>query len=90
MKDDAHLGHGQEVALSYMTGLAPVGETFELPLAHVMADLGYQSKFGWYAILNKLIAKRRVRRIACGAGGTTGVFVVLQRLEAPQIQCRKT
>lgn len=76
------LGDAQEVVLSYLTGLAPVGEPFEVRLRDAMADLGYRSKYGWYCILNKLIAKRLVRRIACGAGGSTGVLVVLKRLEA--------
>lgn len=72
----------EEETLSYFQGLAPVGQTFEIPLAWALPDLGVTSRFAFYRRLNALIAKRYVRRIACGAKKTSGVLVVLRRLEA--------
>ena len=76
------IGPRQEELLSYLTGLAPVGETIEVPIKHVMADLNFGCRFTFYQRLNKLIQHRFVRRIACGCNQTTGVLVVLRRLEA--------
>lgn len=76
------IGPRQEELLSYLTGLAPVGEPIEVPLRHVMEDLRFTCKFTYYQRLNKLIQHRLVRRIACGCNQTTGVLVVLRRLEA--------
>lgn len=75
------LGPRQEELLSYLTGLAPVGETIETPIRHVMEDLSFGCRFTFYQRLNALIRNGCVRRIACGARQTTGVLVVLRRLE---------
>lgn len=76
------LTHVEEETLSYFQGLAPVGETFETPLAWVLPDLGVRSRHAFYRRLNALISKGYVRRIACGAKKTSGVLMVLRRLEA--------
>lgn len=70
-----------EVVLSYLTGLAPVGEPFEPKLTMLMADLGYRQKVSIYKCLGELIRKDCVRKIAGGSGGTVGVLVVEKRLE---------
>lgn len=76
------LGPRQEELLSYMQGLAPVGEPIEVPIRHVMADLQFRCRATFYQRLNQLIQHRLVRRIACGCNQTTGVLVVLRRLES--------
>ncbi|GAA4108692.1 hypothetical protein ACFFTN_01295 [Aminobacter aganoensis] len=70
-----------EILLSYLTGLAPVGNLIEIPRKHVAADLGYRAYGTFHSYLNQLIARGYVRRVACGNAGSTGLLVVLRRLE---------
>lgn len=70
-----------EVFLSYLTGLAPVGEPIEPRLETTMADLGYRQKVSIYRCLGELIRAGCVRKIAGGSGGTIGVLIVAVRLE---------
>lgn len=76
-----------EETLSYLTGLAPVGEPFEVPLAWVMADLGLRSKANWYSRLNGLIADQRVRRMERGLGRSTGILAVVRPIEPGRRPC---
>lgn len=57
-----------EETLSWLTGLAPVGEPIEVPLAWAMADLGLRSRANWHVRLNGLINAGCVRRLATGRG----------------------
>jgi hypothetical protein len=70
-----------EETLSYLTGLAPLGEPIEVPIEWIMADLGLRTRANWYVRLNGLINEGCVRRIACGAGMSTGVLMVTKALE---------
>lgn len=69
-----------EEVLSYLIGLAPVGQLFEIPRAYAMADLGI-CEWTFYVYLRELINQRYVKRFSCGASGSTGVLVVLRRME---------
>ncbi len=69
----------QEEALSYLIGLAPVGESFEVHIDTICADLGFKARFTWYQRLNPLVHAGYVRKVACGVGGTCGVLMVLRR-----------
>ena len=71
-----------EELLSYFTGLARPGETFEIRRKTLYADMGWRSQWCYYKCLNHLIASGHVKRISCGAQGTTGALVVERRLEA--------
>lgn len=71
----------EEITLSYLTGLAPVGEPLEFPLRTLLADLGFRAKWTFYKHMHALIGGGYVRKIAVGRQGTTGVLVVLRRLE---------
>jgi hypothetical protein len=75
------LNPAAEKLLSYLTGLAPVGEFFEPRLSGIMADLGYRQKVSIYRSLGELIRKGCVAKLACGANGTIGVLAVRKRLE---------
>lgn len=70
-----------EELLSYFTGLAPVGETFEVPMAWLSEDIGINNKTAYHQYLNQLQTIGAVRRVACGAQRSTGVLVVVRRLE---------
>lgn len=70
-----------EETLSYLTGLAPVGEPIEVPIEWIMEDLELGSRAAWYVRLNGLINAQCVKRIACGAGMSTGVLMVMRALE---------
>lgn len=70
-----------EELLSYFTGLAPVGEPIEAPLAWPMADLRINTKQCFHKHLNTLIAGGYVRRLATGSRRSFGLLVVLRRLE---------
>ena len=70
-----------EVLLSYLTGLAPVGQTFEPRVAHVMADLGYRQHVSIYRCLSELIAAGCVKKHIYGGKDTLGLMAVTKRLE---------
>lgn len=73
------LGPRQEEVLSYLIGLAPIGTPVEISRRTLMLDLGFNNPQPYYQAMAKLIAYGFIRRIGCGRGGTTGVFVVLRR-----------
>lgn len=75
------MGPRAEVLLSYFTGMAPVGETFEVPMAWLSEDIHINTKTAYHNYLNQLLAIGAVRRVACGAQRSTGVIVVVRRLE---------
>jgi len=81
--DSDVLGLRQEELLSYLTGLGPVGSPVEISRDVLEADLGFQSRYAFYSVLNRLIAKGFVRRVCTSLywRRTTGVLVVLKRLE---------
>jgi hypothetical protein len=71
-----------EVMLSYFTGLAPAGETFETALGQVYADVpSCPTRARFCQIVSELIAAGCVRKYSCGYN-STGVLAVLRRLEA--------
>lgn len=64
-----------DVLVSYITGLAPVGEPVCCSASYLREDLGWDHQT-YYLAINRLIRSRRVRRFE------RGMYVVLQRLEA--------
>lgn len=68
-----------EEVLSYLIGLAPVGQLFEYPRAYAMADLRI-CEWTFYIYLGELIRRNYVKRFSCGRCGSTGVLVVLRRM----------
>jgi hypothetical protein len=79
------MGPRQEELLSYLQGLAPVGETFEAPIVWPLHDLGFRNRSAVRNLIGKLIAQRCIRRIATSARnystGSMGVLMVLKRVE---------
>jgi hypothetical protein len=75
------MGPRQEELLSYFQGLAPVGETFEVPRAWIAADLGFNTRAAICNLIADLIASGAVRRIAVGTRASSGVLTVLKRVE---------
>lgn len=78
----ARLGPRQEELLSYLQGLAPVGEMFEFRRAEVAADLGFNAYGILYEALRKLVRKGFVERLHVGQSNAKGTFKVLRRLES--------
>lgn len=70
-----------EVFLSYLTGLAPVGESVEPLAVDVLKDCDIRHKPLLYRYLNELISTRCVHRQFCGSAGSIGNLIVLKRLE---------
>jgi hypothetical protein len=79
-----------EETLSYLTGLAPVGEPLEVPMEWVKADLGFRCRQTWYLRINALIAEGCVRRLECGSAKSTGVFIVTRPLERGRVPMNET
>lgn len=77
-----------EELLSYFTGLAPVGETFEVPLEWIRQDLGIYAKPCYHKYLNQLVSRGFIRRFSAGRQGSPGVIVVLRRLESVPVDDR--
>jgi len=75
-----HLPYRAEELLSYLTGLAPVGQLVEVPREQVLQDLG-QCFSTFYLHLNRLIDGGFVQRLGGGRAGSTGILVVTRRLE---------
>jgi hypothetical protein len=75
------MGPRQEELLSYFQGLAPVGETIEVPLAWIAQDLGFNTRSAVRNLMADLISKRAIHKVAVGARATSGVLVVLKRVE---------
>lgn len=75
------MGPRQAELLSYLTGLAPVGDTIEVPLAWIVKDLGFNTRSAIRNLIADLISHRAIRRIAVGARASSGVLVVLKRVE---------
>lgn len=69
-----------EEFLSYLQGLAPCGETFEVP-QDWFRDIGVKSRVHFYRYLNALIESGHVKRCEPGCGRSTGVLKVVRRLE---------
>lgn len=65
-----------EELLSYMTGLAPVGEPFALSRKTVCADLGFRSHSNLSNRLRELKTIRAVREV------DVGLWIVQRRPEA--------
>lgn len=76
------LGPRQEELLSYLQGLAPVGESFVLRRAEAMADLNFSANVVFYRALRKLIHAGCVTRLEVGRSHANGHLRVLRRLEA--------
>jgi hypothetical protein len=75
------IGPRQAELLSYFTGLAPVGETLEVPLAWIVQDLRFNTRSAIRNLIADLISHRAIRKIAVGARASSGVLVVLKRVE---------
>lgn len=69
-----------EEFLSYLQGLAPCGETFEVP-QDWFRDIGVRSRVHFYRYLNALIESGHVKRVCTGARRSSGVLKVVRRLE---------
>lgn len=76
------LGPRQEELLSYLQGLAPVGDMFEFRRAEVATDLGFRTDEILYEALRKLVSKGFVERLHAGHVGEKGRLKVLRRLES--------
>lgn len=79
---EGRLGPRQEELLSYLQGLAPVGQEFMLRRAEAMADLGFGADVVFYRALRKLIHAGFVSRLGTGRSHVNGRLKVLRRLEA--------
>lgn len=77
------LGPRQEELLSYLQGLAPVGQPFEFRRGQVAGDLGFNADGVLYEALRKLVARGFVERLGAGQSAARGRLRVLRRLEAP-------
>lgn len=66
---------------SYLTGLAPIGETIEVHGEQIRVDCGFAHRCSYCNHLNELIARGLVRRIACGSRQSSGVLIVLRHYE---------
>lgn len=82
--DDGDLTPKQEVLLSYLMGLAPVGEPVEIDRDTLMSDLEIVNRFSYYQHLHALLVSGFIRRVQRGRQGITGIFVVVRRLEDVQ------
>lgn len=78
------MGPRQEELLSYFQGLAPVGQTVEVPLAWIAQDLGFNNRSAIRNLIADLISQRVIHKVAVGALASTGVLVVLKRVEQHQ------
>jgi hypothetical protein len=73
-------GPRQEELLSYLQGLAPVGQPIEFRCAQVARDLGLHENGVVYMALRKLIAKGFVERLDGEQSGAKGWLRVRRRL----------
>lgn len=64
-----------DILVSYITGLGPVGEPVCCHATYVRKDMGWDHQT-YYAAINRLIRSRRIRRFA------RGMYTVLRRLES--------
>lgn len=76
------LGPRQEELLSYLTGMAPVGEPFRFAPKHIMKDLGFNNRETTYRLLWRLCDQGCVERVDYGDARWPGRVRVLRRLEA--------
>lgn len=74
------LGPRQEELLSYLQGLAPLGDAFEFRRAQALVDLGFNSDSILYRALRQLIRKGFVQRLGAGQSGPKGRLRVLRHL----------
>ena len=70
-----------QILYSYLSGLAPVGKTIEVPREQIRQDCGFGHIRSYYHFLNDLIARGLVRRVACGSRQSCGVLVVVRHYE---------
>lgn len=77
----AEIGPRQAELLSYLTGLAPVGEPFEFRRHEAVADLGFGTVRSIYHRLKPLIAMGLISRHYGELFPKRGAIVVLKRLE---------
>ncbi|TIV83804.1 MAG: hypothetical protein E5V64_06465 [Mesorhizobium sp.] len=75
------MGPRQEELLSYFQGLAPVGQPVEVPLAWIAQDLGFNTRQAIRNLIADLISHRAIHKVAVGALASSGVLVVLKRVE---------
>jgi hypothetical protein len=78
---DEAIGPRQQELLSYLQGLAPVGETIEIPLAWIAADLGFRNRSAIRNLIAKLICHRLIHKVASGQRSSCGLLQVLKRVE---------
>lgn len=71
----------QAELLSYLTGLAPVGEPFEFRRHEAVSDLGFGTVRSIYHRLKPLMAMGLIARHYGGLFPKRGALVVLKRLE---------
>jgi len=69
-----------EEFLSYLQGLAPKGETIEVP-QDWFRDIGINHREHFYKYLNNVIRAGYVKRLGSGFRRSTGVLQVVRRLE---------
>lgn len=74
------LGPRQEELLSYLQGLAPLGDAFDFRRAQALVDLGFSADGILYRALRKLIRKGFVERLGTGQAGPKGRLRVLRHL----------
>ena len=72
----------QAEVLSYLTGLAPVGNPFRVSDKVQAQDMGHIDRGYFRAIIRKLEGKEVVERVQQGTGATAALLHVLKRPEA--------
>jgi len=72
----------QEEVLSYLCGLAPLGETFQVKHRWLATDFGRMHHSNFYQLVKKLVKKGAVEIIAKGIGSSPSFLRVLKRPEA--------
>jgi len=81
-----------EVLWSYMTGLAPVGETFEIGFKQYhtdMKDVGVVRAGSFYNCINELIVYGILKRVAHGGRRSGGIYYLKDRPETKgYLACR--
>lgn len=81
-KRNQHITKRQAEVLSYLQGLAPVGESLEVPYSWLITDLGFRNRSAVCNMLFQLLDRGFIRRLyASDWHGSIGVWVVLRRLE---------
>jgi hypothetical protein len=74
----------EEVLLSYLTGLGPVGQPLEVNRRELMRDLDIPIKTYFYRLLARLVKAGAVKRLTTGAHNRIGLIAVMKRPEQLQ------